>query len=132
MSAVPVGETSHDTRAPADLPVQSLDHVVGADAPAVPVREFGQEVGGGLTDPLAQAVRRAPQLPGFHLRGDGSGLVQRGFPGLHGEYRLQGRRRPFPVDRRRLGVYFVKLRWTCGGSAVLLDSSLIPSPPIMP
>ncbi len=80
-----------------------FDHVVRADAPAVPVRELRQQVGRGLVDPLPQAVRGGLQPPGLHLRGDGPGLVQRGFPGLHGEYRFQGRARPFAVGRRHLG-----------------------------
>ena len=33
------------------------------------------------------------------------GLVQRGFPGLHGEHGLQGRRRPFAVAGRHLGEH---------------------------
>ena len=71
----------------------------------MPVRELVQQVGRGLADPLAQAVRRAPQPPGLHLRGDRPGLGQRGFLGLHGEHRLQGGGRPFPVGRRDLGEH---------------------------
>ena len=55
--------------------------------------------------PLAQAVRGGLQPPGLHLRGDGLRLCQGGFPGFHGEYRLQGRRRPLPVGGRRLGEH---------------------------
>ena len=71
----------------------------------MPVREFGQEVGRGLADALTQAVRGGLQLPGLHLRGDRPGLGEGGFPGLHGEHGLQGRRRPFPVGRRDLGEH---------------------------
>ena len=53
-------------RAPADLPVQPFDHVVRADASAVPVRELRRQVRGRLADPLAQAVRRGPRPPGEH------------------------------------------------------------------
>ena len=58
--AVPVGEAAHDARAPADLPVQPLDHVVRADAPAVPVRELVQQVGRRLADapPAGSSWRR--------------------------------------------------------------------------
>ena len=59
----------------------------------------------GPADPLPQAVGGGLQPPGLHLRGDGPGLVQRGFPGLHGEHGPQGRRRPFAVGRRRLGEH---------------------------
>ena len=59
---------------------------------------------------------------------DHPGLGEGGFAGLHGEYRLQGRGRPIPV----VGLCFCKLASTVGAGAVLLDSSLIPSPPIMP
>ena len=100
--AVPVGEAAHHARAPADLPVQPLDHVVRADPPAVPVRELVQQVGRRLADALAQAVRGGLEPPGFHLHGDLFGLGQGGFPGFHGEYGLQGRRRPFAVAGRRL------------------------------
>lgn len=103
--AVPVREASHDAHAPPDLAVEPFDHVVRADAPAVPVREPGQQVGRGLADPLPQAVGGGLQPPGLHLRGDGPGLVQRGFPGLHGEHGLQGRRRPFPAAGRHLGEH---------------------------
>ena len=71
----------------------------------MPVREFGQEVGRGLADPLPQAVRGGLQLPGLHLRGDLSGLGEGGFPGFHGEHGLQGGGRPFPVGRRDLGEH---------------------------
>ncbi len=71
----------------------------------MPVRELRQQVGRGLADPLPQAVGGGLQPPGLHLRGDGLGLVQRGFPGLHGERGLQGRRRPFAVAGRRLGEH---------------------------
>ena len=71
----------------------------------MPVREFGQEVGRGLADPLPQAVRRALQPLGLHLRGDLSGLGEGGFPGFHGEHGLQGGGRPFPVGRRDLGEH---------------------------
>lgn len=103
--AVPVREASHDARATSDLAVGPFDHVVRADAPAVPVRELRQQVGRGLADPLPQAVGGGLQPPGLHLRGDGLGLVQRGFPGLHGEHGLQGRRRPFAVAGRHLGEH---------------------------
>ena len=91
-------------------------------------REFRQKVGGRLPDALAQAAGRRLELPGLHLRGDRPGLGEGGFAGLHGEYRLQGRGRPIPV----VGLCFCKLASTVGAGAVLLDSSLIPSPPIMP
>lgn len=100
--AVPVGEAAHHARAPADLPVQPLDHVVRADPPAVPVRELVQQVGRRLADALAQAVRGGLEPPGFHLHGDLFGLGQGGFPGFHGEYGLEGGGRPFAVCRRRL------------------------------
>lgn len=103
--AVPVREAFHDARAPPDLAVEPFDHVVRADAPAAPVREPGQQAGRGPADPLPQAVGGGRQPPGLHLRGDGPGLVQRGFPGLHGEHGLQGRRRPFAVGRRHLGEH---------------------------
>ncbi|KIM00795.1 hypothetical protein LU08_09755, partial [Bifidobacterium adolescentis] len=60
--AVPVGEASHDTRAPPDLPVQSLDHVVRADAPAVSVRELRQQVRGRLADPSRRQFAAAFSL----------------------------------------------------------------------
>lgn len=47
-------------------------------------------VGRGPADPLPQAVGGGRQPPGLHLRGDGPGLVQRGFPGLHGRTRPSG------------------------------------------
>lgn len=76
-SAVPVGEAADHAGAAADLPVQLLDHVARADAPAVPVRELVQQVGRRLADALAQAVRRGLQPPAFHLPGD--------FPGPGGQ-----------------------------------------------
>lgn len=77
--AVPAGEASHDARAPPDLAVEPFDHVVRADAPAVPVRELRQQVGGRLLDVLAQAVGGRLQPPGLHIGRDGLGLVQRGL-----------------------------------------------------
>ena len=66
---------------------------------------FGQQVGRRLPDALPEAVGRRLELPGLHLRGDPFGLVQRGFPGLHGGHGLQGRRRPLAVAGRRLGEH---------------------------
>ena len=71
----------------------------------MPVRELVQQVGRRLADALPQAVGGGPQPPRPHLRGDLFGFVQRGFPAFHGEYRLQGGGRPFPVDRRDLGEH---------------------------
>ncbi len=71
----------------------------------MPVRELVQQVGRRLADALPQAVGGGPQPPGPHLRGDLFGFAQRGFPAFHGEYRLQGGGRPFPVDRRDLGEH---------------------------
>ena len=100
-----VGEAARHAGATPDLAVEPFDHVVRADAPAAPVREPGQQAGRGPADPLPQAVGGGLQPPGLHLRGDGPGLVQRGFPGLHGEHGPQGRRRPFAVGWRRLGEH---------------------------
>ena len=66
---------------------------------------FGQQVGRRLPDAFPEAVGRRLELPGLHLRGDPFGLVQRGFPGLHGEHGLQGRQRPLAVAWRRLGEH---------------------------
>ena len=103
MSALfPSGEAAHDARAPPDLPVEPFDHVVRADAPAVPRGILEQQAGHRLADPLPQAVRRGLQPPAFHLPGDFPGLGQGGFPGFHGEHGLERRGRPFAVARRRL------------------------------
>ena len=48
--AVPIWEAADHARAPPDLPVQPFDHVVRADAPAVPRGIFGQQVGRRLPD----------------------------------------------------------------------------------
>lgn len=70
-----------------------------------PAGNFIQQVGSRLLDVLAQAVGGRLQPPGLHIGHDGVRLVQRGFPGLHGEHGLQGRRRPFAVAGRHLGEH---------------------------
>ena len=100
--AVAVGEAADHARTPPDLPVQPFDHVVRADAPAVPRGILGPQGGRRLPDALPEAVGRRLELPGFHLRGDRLGLGEGGFPGFHGEHGLERRGRPFAVAWRRL------------------------------
>ncbi len=114
-----VGEAARHAGATPDLAVEPFDHVVRADAPAAPVREPGQQAGRGPADPLPQAVGGGRQPPGLHLRGDGPGLVQRGFPGLHGEHGPQGRRRPFAVaGRRTLRMKCTMHRWYLASGSI--------------
>lgn len=71
-----VGESAHDAGSPADLPVQSFDHVVGADAPAMLDGIVVQQVRGGLVDAFPEAGGGLLEFPGFHLDGDLLGLGQ--------------------------------------------------------
>lgn len=61
--AVPVGEAAHHARAPADLPVQPLDHVVGADAAAMLARVVVEQVGRRLADALPEASGGLLEFP---------------------------------------------------------------------
>ena len=101
----PVGEASHDARAPPDLPVEPFDHVVRADAPAVSRRKLhpagrwsspGCPRAGSRRPPSASwpsyRTRRRPPCP----------TRTRVIPWRTG---LQGRRRPFAVAGRHLGEH---------------------------
>ena len=71
----------------------------------MPVREFRQQIGGGLADALAQAVGGGLEPASLQLPGDLLGLGEGGSAGFHGEHGLQGGGRPFPVGRRDLGEH---------------------------
>ena len=77
--AVGVGEAAHDPGAPADLLVQSLDHVVRAQLDPMVRGEPRQEAGGGLADALAQAVRGRLELVFLHFARDRPCLGHGGF-----------------------------------------------------
>lgn len=74
-----IGESAHDAGSTSDLPVQSFDHVVRSDAPAMLDRVILEQVRGGLVDALAQALGGLPEFPLLHLGGDLLGLGQRRF-----------------------------------------------------
>ena len=87
--AVGVGEAAHDPGAPADLLVQSLDHVVRAQLDPMVRGEPRQEAGGGLADALAQAVRGRLELAFLHFARDRPCLGHGGFAVLLREDGLQ-------------------------------------------
>ena len=67
--------------------------------------ELRQEVGGGLADALAEAVRGRLELAFLHFARDRPCLGHGGFTVFLREDGLQGGGRPFPVTGRRLGEH---------------------------
>ena len=67
--------------------------------------ELRQEVGGGLADALAEAVRGRLELAFLHFARDRPCLGHGGFAVFLREDGLQGGGRPFPVTGRRLGEH---------------------------
>ena len=65
--------------------------------------ELRQEIGGGLADALAEAVRGRLELAFLHFARDRPCLGHGGFAVFPREDGLQGGGRPFPVTGRRLG-----------------------------
>lgn len=71
LHGIPVRESTHHPRAAADLPVKTLNHVVGADVRPVPRREFKVEVSVSsipasifLAALVSQGGRSVPLSPG--------------------------------------------------------------------
>ena len=67
--------------------------------------ELRQEIGGGLADALAEAVRGRLELAFLHFARDRPCLGHGGFAVFSREDGLQGGGRPFPVTGRRLGEH---------------------------
>lgn len=67
--------------------------------------ELRQEIGGGLADALAEAVRGRLELAFLHFARDRPCLGHGGFAVFPREDGLQGGGRPFPVTGRRLGEH---------------------------
>ena len=98
-----VREAADHTRPPADLAVQSFDHVVRADPPPMLDGIVVEQVGRGLADAFPEAGGGGLQPLGLHFGGDLFGLLQRGLPAFHGEHGLQGGRGPCRVLVADLG-----------------------------